>query len=89
MPRQRGQRKPVVGNQEEIQPQIIKVREKNVRVRIRSGPGTNYVHVGGEYLGSGVFEVDEVRSGIGSISGWGHLVNGKGWVALDFLEILE
>lgn len=68
---------------------IKKVRERDVRVRIRSGPGVNFEHVNGEYLGKGVFEIDKVESGIGSTSGWGHLVNGKGWVALDFLDIVD
>lgn len=67
---------------------ICKVREKGIMVRIRSGPGTNYDHVNGEYLGKGVFEIDQKSDGVGSMSGWGHLVNGKGWVALDFVEIV-
>ena len=71
------------------EPEIKKVRERDVRVRIRSGPGVNFDHVNGEYLGRGVFEIDKVESGIGSTSGWGHLVNGKGWVALDFLDIVD
>lgn len=71
------------------EPEIKKVRERDVRVRIRSGPGVNFDHVNGEYLGKGVFEIDKVESGIGSTSGWGHLVNGKGWVALDFLDIVN
>lgn len=68
---------------------IKSIREKDVPVRIRSGPGTNYTHVNGEYLGKGTFEIDIVKNGMGSKSGWGHLVNGKGWIALDFVEILN
>lgn len=71
------------------EPEIKKVRERDVRVRIRSGPGVNFDHVNGEYLGKGVFEIDKVESGVGSMSGWGRLVNGKGWVALDFLDIID
>lgn len=71
------------------EPELKKVRERNVQVRIRSGPGVNFDHVNGEYLGKGIFEIDKIESGIGSTSGWGHLVNGKGWVALDFLDFVD
>lgn len=68
---------------------IRKICERDVRVRIRSGPGVGFDHVNGEYLGPGVFEIDEIASGTGSMSGWGHLVNGKGWIALDFVDIVD
>lgn len=74
---------------EAVEKKIIRIKERDVHVRIRAGAGINYAHVNGEYLGSGVFEVDEIAQGVGSMSGWGHLVNGKGWVALDFVEVLK
>lgn len=73
----------------EPEKKIIKIRERGMNVRIRAGAGVNFDHVNGMYLGSGVFDVDEIAPGIGSMSGWGHLANGKGWVAMDFVEIVE
>lgn len=72
----------------EVSKEIKRIRERNLSVRIRSGPGVNFDHVNGEYLGKGIHEIDEVDEGVGSMSGWGHLVNGRGWVALDYVEIL-
>ena len=66
-----------------------KIKEGSVPVRIRAGAGIEYAHVEGKYLGKGFFEVDEIVPGTGSKSGWGRLVNGEGWVALDFVEILK
>lgn len=68
---------------------IMKVREKHMSVRIRSGPGTDFEHLNGQYLGKGVFEIDEVMKGSGSASGWGHLTDGRGWIGLDFVEIID
>lgn len=65
------------------------VREGAVPVRIRSGAGVGFSHVDGKYLGKGDFEIDVVSEGPGSKSGWGHLANGDGWVALDYVEILN
>lgn len=66
----------------------IRIQEKDHPVRIRIGPGTDFAHIDGKYLGKGVFEVDEIKEGVGSKSGWGHLTNEAGWVALDFVTIL-
>lgn len=38
----------------------------------------------GKYTGKGVFTVTEVKSGIGSTTGWGKLKSGAGWISLDF-----
>lgn len=65
---------------------LMKVKEGDRPVRIRSGPGVSYSHVGGKCLGKGVFEIVEISNGPGSESGWGRLANGDGWVALDFVE---
>lgn len=70
-------------------PKIMRVREKENPVRIRAGAGINFSHVNWQYLGKGTFEIDEIEKGPGSKAGWGHLANGAGWVALDFVEILE
>lgn len=66
-----------------------RIRQRELMVRIRAGAGVNYQHVDNQFLGEGTFEIDEIAPGPGSATGWGHLVNGKGWVALDFVEILD
>lgn len=68
---------------------VMKVKEGDRPVRIRSGPGIGYSHVGGKCLGKGVFEIVEISNGPGSDSGWGRLMNGDGWVALDFVEMVD
>lgn len=52
-------------------------------LNIRTGPGTNYVQTG-RYTGQGIFTIVEVREGSGSISGWGRLKSGAGWICLDY-----
>lgn len=74
---------------EESTKEVFKIREGSVPVRIRAGAGIDTAHVSGKYLGKKEYEVDEVLEGPGSKSGWGHLVNGEGWVALDYVEILK
>lgn len=58
-------------------------------LRIRTGPGTNYSH-NGKFTGKGVFTIVEVKSGNGSISGWGLLKSYKdernGWISLDYAK---
>lgn len=87
MPRNRTNYNRISEERQDTTPQILmKVKEKESPVRIRAGAGTNYSHVDGRYLGSGIFEIVEIESGPGSKSGWGRLANGDGWVALDFVE---
>lgn len=62
----------------------MRVKEADLPVRVRTGPGTDYQWVSGEYLGEGVHEIVELSEGAGSKSGWGKLSDGRGWVALDF-----
>lgn len=69
-------------------PVLKKIREKDKPVRIRADASINSRHVDGRYLGKAWKEIDHVRKGPGSASGWGHLVDG-GWVALDFVEVQE
>lgn len=67
----------------------FKVREKGIPVRIRAEANINSVHVNGTYLGKVWREINEVLAGPGSTKGWGHLADGSGWVALDFVEIIK
>lgn len=52
-------------------------------LNIRKGAGTNYARTG-KYTGKGVFTIVEVKSGTGSVKGWGRLKSGAGWIALDY-----
>lgn len=52
-------------------------------LNIRMGPGTNYSRTG-KYTGKGIFTIMEVRDGQGSVSGWGRLKSGAGWISLDY-----
>lgn len=67
---------------------LMKVRELSAPVRIRAGAGTDFAHTG-KYLGKGIFDIVEIANGEGSLGGWGKLSNGDGWVALDFVEIVD
>lgn len=68
---------------------LMKVREKDSPVRVRSGPGTNFPQIAGKYLGKGIHDIVKVSSGKGSVSGWGKLSKGDGWVALEYVQIME
>lgn len=61
------------------------VRVDTSTLRIRTGPGTDYVPTGG-YTGVGSFTIIEVADGKGSKAGWGRLKSGAGWISLDFAE---
>lgn len=61
----------------------FKVKIDIIDLRIRTGAGTGYAHTG-EYTGKGVFTITEVKAGEGSAAGWGKLLSGAGWIALDF-----
>lgn len=63
----------------------FKVRVTTDSLNIRTGPGTNYPTTG-EYTGKGVFTILEVKSGQGSVKGWGRLKSGVGWISLDYAE---
>ena len=56
-------------------------------LNIRKGPGTNYAKTG-KYTGKGVFTITEVKSGTGSVAGWGKLKSGVGWISLDYCKRL-
>ncbi len=61
------------------------VRVKINNLNIRTGPGTNYTDTENN-TGIGTFTILEVRPGEGSDTGWGRLLSGAGWIALDFAE---
>lgn len=52
-------------------------------LRIRKGPGTNYVANG--YTGKGVFTIVAEAAGQGA-SKWGKLKSGAGWISLDYAK---
>lgn len=52
-------------------------------LNIRQGPGTNYTRTG-RYTGKGIFTITKVETGQGSVSGWGRLKSGAGWISLDY-----
>lgn len=60
----------------------FKVRVSISYLNIRTGPGTNHSKTG-KFTGIGVFTITEVREGQGSVSGWGRLKSGAGWICLD------
>ena len=51
-------------------------------LNIRTGPDTNNSKTG-RYTGKGVFTIVAVESGQGSVTGWGKLKSGAGWISLD------
>lgn len=63
----------------------FKVRVSVSDLNIRSGPGTNYAATG-RFTGAGVFTITAVQSGQGSSTGWGKLMSGAGWIALDYAK---
>ncbi|WP_100064987.1 N-acetylmuramoyl-L-alanine amidase [Miniphocaeibacter massiliensis] len=60
---------------------LFKVDISNLN--IRTGPGVNYKTIG-RYTGKGVFTIIEVKTGEGSLKGWGRLKSGLGWISLDY-----
>ena len=64
-----------------FKPYMVKVTISDLN--IRKGPGTNYEKTG-KFTGKGVFTINEVRAGKGSVIGWGRLKSGAGWISLDY-----
>lgn len=60
----------------------FKVKVTTDHLNIRTGPGTDFSKTG-KFTGIGVFTITEVREGQGSVSGWGRLKSGAGWICLD------
>lgn len=61
-------------------PFLVKVSIDNLN--IRSGPGIGHGRTG-YFTGRGIFTIVEVKVGDGSVSGWGRLKSGVGWIALE------
>ena len=61
------------------------VRVDIPNLNIRTGPGTNYA-ITGHCTGIGTFTITEKRAGKGSDQGWGKLLSGAGWIALDYVK---
>ena len=51
-------------------------------LNIRKGPGKDYEPTG-SFTGIGIFPITDVKTGVGSDSGWGKLQSGDGWISLD------
>ena len=68
---------------EESRKESFRVKVRVTDLNIRKGPGTNYAKTG-KFTGVGVFTITEVKSGKGSIAGWGKLKSGAGWISLDY-----
>jgi hypothetical protein len=64
-------------------PFLVKVSIDDLN--IRKGAGTNTAKTG-NHTGVGVFTIIQVKSGCGSILGWGKLKSGAGWISLDYCE---
>lgn len=62
-------------------PYMVKIDISDLN--IRKGPGTDNATTG-KCTGKGVFTIVEVRSGKGSVNGWGKLKSGAGWISLDY-----
>ncbi len=74
--------KEVIGNSA-ITKMKVMVRISNLR--IRSGPGTDYVWTG-RYCEKGYINIVETKSGKGSVKGWGRLEDGNGWISMDYAK---
>lgn len=54
-------------------------------LNIRKGPGKDYDPTG-SFTGIGIFPITDVKTGVGSDSGWGKLESGAGWISLDYAK---
>ena len=61
----------------------FKVKVSIPNLNIRKGPGVDYARTGNT-TGVGTFTITEVKTGIGSSSGWGKLASKAGWISLDY-----
>lgn len=73
---------------EESAPKRTYVKENEYAVRIRTAPRIDSEFTG-NFLGDGWHEIVEIKPGKGSSIGWGRLASGAGWVALQFVTMVE
>ena len=62
-----------------------KVEVSIPNLNIRKGPGKDYDPTG-SFTGIGIFPITDVKTGVGSDSGWGKLESGAGWISLDYVK---
>lgn len=74
----------IVYSGKQVKTESFAVRVKIDNLNIRTGAGTNYARV--QYILRGVYTIIEVKSGKGSVKGWGRLKSGAGWISLDYVE---
>ena len=55
-------------------------------LNIRTGAGTGYART--KFIPIGIYTIVEVKSGTGSVKGWGRLKSGAGWIALDHVNLI-
>ena len=60
----------------------FRVRVNVDMLNVRAGPGTNH-RINTSIVDRGVYTITEVQQGPGSVIGWGRLLSGAGWIALD------
>ena len=64
----------------------FKVQVSISNLNIRKGSGTNYALNG--VIKPGIYTIVDVKSGVGSVAGWGKLKSGVGWISLDYAKRL-
>ncbi len=74
----------VIGNSSVTQKKVV-VRISNLR--IRKGPGTDYVWTG-KYVEQGEATINDIKNGKGSSKGWGKLADQSGWISLDYASFI-
>lgn len=73
-----------------VEKPYIEVQIDVPNLRIRKGPGTgDGCEPTGEYTGAGRFQISEIQNGSGNKNGWGKLFDGRGWISMDFVKIIE
>ena len=71
-------------NEQQSQQTITGIVNSNDFLRVRSGPGTNYDHIGYVYAGDKLTIVEQKTVG-GAV--WGKIA--QGWVSMDYVTVIE
>jgi uncharacterized protein YraI len=74
---------PVSTPAQAAQPKKVQVTSK-LRLRVRSGPGTNYKQIG-SLKSKAIVEVTDTKPGKGAKL-WGYVPARKGWISLDYTK---